>query len=287
MAAAKPFDVAIVGGGISGLTLAIGLLQQNVPITVYESASRFGEIGAGVGFGPNAVRAMGAISPDIVEGFKRCITDWESQRKDWFTVRVGDHRKASPDGILKQKENEGLKVGDPIFRIDYTNDGLAGGVHRAHFLDELLKLIPNSISKLGKRLINIDSAADGSQDVVLHFADATTAQHSAVVGCDGIKSRTREILLGQDEGRAVFSGKYAYRGLIPMDKAAEILGEDIARSSQLYMGYHGHILTYPIEKGSTMNGEYPERILRFFMRTNRPKSWPSAPVRHGKIHSGW
>jgi salicylate hydroxylase len=35
----KPFSIAIVGGGISGLTLAIGLLQHNVPITIYEAAS--------------------------------------------------------------------------------------------------------------------------------------------------------------------------------------------------------------------------------------------------------
>lgn len=57
MSSTKPFDIAIVGGGISGLTLAISLFKQNVPVTVYESASKFGEIGAGVGFGPNAVRA--------------------------------------------------------------------------------------------------------------------------------------------------------------------------------------------------------------------------------------
>ncbi|KAI0830007.1 mannitol 1-phosphate dehydrogenase [Hypoxylon sp. FL0890] len=247
----KPFNIAIVGGGISGLTLAIGLHKQNVPFTVYESAHKFGEIGAGVGFGPNSVRAMGLISPEIVEGYKRCVTKgWDES--NWFTVRVGDERKAGPDGVVKQREKEGLRVGDPVFEIHYTNDGLAGGVHRAHFLDELLKLVPEGTSKLGKRLVNITSATDGSQDVVLHFADGTTAQHSAVVGCDGIKSKSREILLGE-EYKAVFSGKYAYRGLIPMDKAIETLGEEIAQNSQMYMGYHGHLLTFPIEKGKTMN----------------------------------
>ncbi|XXG95391.1 hypothetical protein Hte_001653 [Hypoxylon texense] len=252
MSSTKPFDIAIVGGGISGLTLAISLFKQNVPVTVYESASKFGEIGAGVGFGPNAVRAMALISPEIVEGFKRCVTHGE-RMEDWFTVRIGDHRKAGPDGVLRQKEAAGLKVGDPIFEIHYTNNDLAGGVHRAHFLDELLKLIPDSVSRLGKRLVDITAAADGSQDAVLHFADGTTAQHSAAIGCDGIKSKTREVLLGADEGKAVFSGKYAYRGLIPMEKAVKLLGKEIAGNSQMYMGYHGHLLTFPIEKGKTMN----------------------------------
>ncbi|KAI0898848.1 mannitol 1-phosphate dehydrogenase [Annulohypoxylon nitens] len=250
----KPFNIAIVGGGISGISLAIGLYKQNVPFTVYESASKFGEIGAGLGFGPNAVVAMRGISPGIAEGYQRCVTHgWKSKERDWFTVRVGDERKAGPDGILKQKEKEGLKVGDPIFEMKYTNDNPAGGVHRAHFLDEMLKLIPESVSRFGKRLANITNATDGSQDVVLHFADGTTAQHSAVVGCDGIKSKTREILLGEETGKAVFSGKYAYRGLVPMEKAVGLLGEELAQNNQLFMGYHGHLLTFPIEKGKTMN----------------------------------
>ncbi|KAI2468654.1 mannitol 1-phosphate dehydrogenase [Annulohypoxylon bovei var. microspora] len=254
MTTTKPFNIAIVGGGISGVSLAIALYKRNVPFTVYESASKFGEIGAGLAFGPNAVKAMELISPDIVEGYQRCVTHgWESKSRDWFTVRVGDERKAGPEGVLKQKEKEGLKVGDPIFEIRYTNDYPAGGVHRAHFLDEMLKLLPDSVSKFGKRLANITSATDGSQDVVLHFADGTTAQHSAVVGCDGIKSKTREVLLGADEGKALFSGKYAYRGLIPMEKAVEMLGEEMAVNNQLFMGYHGHLLTLAIEKGKTMN----------------------------------
>ncbi|KAK6956529.1 hypothetical protein Daesc_001807 [Daldinia eschscholtzii] len=253
MATTKPFDIAIVGGGISGLTLAVALLRQNVPFTVYESAPKFTEIGAGLGFGPNAVTAVKLISPELFEGLKRRVTlGWESKRKNWFTIRVGDQRKAGPDGVLKQKEKEGLKVGDPIFEIQYSDDKLAGGVHRAHFLDELLALIPESVSRFGKRLVNVTSATDGSQDAVLHFADGTTAQHSAVVGCDGIKSKTREILLGE-KSKAVFSGKYAYRGLIPMDRAVELLGAEIAENPQLWMGYHRHLLTFPIEKGKTMN----------------------------------
>jgi 2-polyprenyl-6-methoxyphenol hydroxylase-like FAD-dependent oxidoreductase len=38
MATPKPFNIAIVGGGITGLTLAIALQQHNIPITIYEAA---------------------------------------------------------------------------------------------------------------------------------------------------------------------------------------------------------------------------------------------------------
>jgi salicylate hydroxylase len=93
-------------------------------------------------------------------------------------------------------------------------------------------------------------------DALLHFADGSTAKHSAVLGCDGIKSRTRSLVLGDSEATdAVFSGKYAYRGLIPMTKAVEIMGNDQPRTPQMYVGYHGHVLTFPIANGTICNGK--------------------------------
>jgi salicylate hydroxylase len=90
---------------------------------------------------------------------------------------------------------------------------------------------------------------------VLHFADGTTAIHTAVLGCDGIKSRIRSIVLRNSDGSpAVFSGKYAYRGLVPMEKAIEIMGEEKPKTPQMYVGYHGHVLTFPIANGKILNG---------------------------------
>ena len=81
------------------------------------------------------------------------------------------------------------------------------------------------------------------------------AQHTAVLGSDGIKSRTRQIVLGYvPAAKAEFSGKYAYRGLIPMAKAVEIMGEETCRTSQMHLGYHGHVLRFPIANGTIMNG---------------------------------
>ena len=42
----QPIEVAIVGGGIGGLALAIGLQQYpHVRVKIYEAASKFAEIG--------------------------------------------------------------------------------------------------------------------------------------------------------------------------------------------------------------------------------------------------
>ena len=62
----KAFNVAIIGGGIGGLALAIGLLKHShIDVQVYESAPSFGEIGAGVAFGPNAQRALELIGNGV------------------------------------------------------------------------------------------------------------------------------------------------------------------------------------------------------------------------------
>lgn len=55
------FRVAIIGGGIGGLTTALSLATYNpelTNITVYEQALEYSEIGAGVGIGIQAGRAL-------------------------------------------------------------------------------------------------------------------------------------------------------------------------------------------------------------------------------------
>lgn len=48
----------VVGGGIGGLAAAVSLRRVGWEVVVYERAAEFGEIGAGVGVMPNALRAL-------------------------------------------------------------------------------------------------------------------------------------------------------------------------------------------------------------------------------------
>ncbi|KAF9878658.1 mannitol 1-phosphate dehydrogenase [Colletotrichum karsti] len=236
----KNLNIAVVGGGIAGLTLTLQLLLHRIPTTLYEQAPKFGEIGAGVSFGPNALRAMSLISPHVRQAFENQATynQSEDHKGVWFAFRFGE----SCDG--KHKE------GDLIYRLKC--DGGQTSIHRAHFLDELVKLLPDGVAKFGKRAVDYE---DDGKGVLLKFQDGTTARHDAVIACDGIKSKLRGVLLGEDNPAAkpVFSGKYAYRGLVPIERAEELLGEELARNSQMYFGRHGHILTFSVAKGKMMN----------------------------------
>ena len=85
------FSIAIIGGGIGGLTLAIGLLKYpHIDVQIYESAPSFGEIGAGITIGPNAQRAFELIGNGMKEAFTRHATPnlWASHYNNYTENRV-------------------------------------------------------------------------------------------------------------------------------------------------------------------------------------------------------
>ena len=51
-------SVAIIGGGIGGLSAALSLLQAGVDVQVYEQAPTLGEVGAGLQVSPNAALVL-------------------------------------------------------------------------------------------------------------------------------------------------------------------------------------------------------------------------------------
>jgi salicylate hydroxylase len=218
MTSAKDFRVAIVGGGIAGLTLAIALHQRGIPATIYERAAKFGEIGAGVSFTPNAIRAMRACHPGIAAAFEKVCTrnGWESKRKVWFDY---------VDGVESET------------RFSITNDLGQNGVYRAHFLDELVKLLPPGKAVFGKCLQKITESAEGL--VAMEFADGTVEYADAVIGCDGIKSKVRQYVVGagHPSAKPSYSHKYAYRAMVPMDEAIKAIGEEKAMNACMHVSF--------------------------------------------------
>src|SRR3954468_15851453 len=59
----------VVGGGLGGLTAAVALRRVGWRVTVLERAPEFGEVGAGIGVMPNAMRALDAL--DLGEAVRR------------------------------------------------------------------------------------------------------------------------------------------------------------------------------------------------------------------------
>src|SRR5579863_444950 len=50
--------IAVIGGGIGGLTAALSLRQAGFAVDIYEQAPALTEIGGGINMGPNAARVL-------------------------------------------------------------------------------------------------------------------------------------------------------------------------------------------------------------------------------------
>jgi salicylate hydroxylase len=215
----KRLDYAIIGGGISGLCLAIALHHRGVSVHIYERARKFGEIGAGVSFTSNALQSMKICHPGIHDAFEKVSTRnvWPSKQSVWFDYYNGQQASSEK----------------PAFSI--TNDLGQRGVHRAHFLDELVKMIPSDISSFGKELERYERGSDGVY--TLSFGDGSTARADAIIACDGIKSRVRQLMFGIDHECAFpsYTHKYAYRALVPMADAAAAIGSEKAENACMHV----------------------------------------------------
>lgn len=138
--------------------------------------------------------------------------------------------------------------------ITYNNSQRGGrnSVHRARFVEELAKLIPKDCVLFNKTLVDMHQ---DRASVQITFQDGTTTSHSAAIACDGIKSIARGLLLGKDHPHAapVFSGEYAYRGLIPREAADSIFGHEMLSAGNMFCGTDAYILLYPVDGGKLIN----------------------------------
>jgi salicylate hydroxylase len=214
--------VAIIGGGIGGLTAAIALSRAGIEVAVYEAAAELREIGAGVALHPNAMRVLRAIGAE--DGVRKV-----AGRSEWQVLRNG------MTGRLISRTNR---------KEQAASFGIEGATaHRADLLDVLAALVGPGVVSLGKRCVSIDSAV-----AVARFADGSEAEADVIVGADGIHSVVRTALFGQDAPR--FTGKVCYRSVIP---AAAVAGTPFAAENGQWLGPHGTIVLYPMRGEELIN----------------------------------
>ena len=187
--------VAIVGGGICGLALALNLKQRNVDCDVYERVPQVKELGVGITALPHAMReftALGVGDELLAAGIEN--------RESAFFNRFGQ---------LIYKEPRGKFAGYQYPEV---------GIHRGKLH---LILFAAARKRLGDAAIHTDHdcvrVEQDERGATAHFRRFSTGEAlesvraDVVVACDGINSTIRKQFYPND--KVAFAGINTWRGV--------------------------------------------------------------------------
>lgn len=238
----RPLHVAIIGGGLCGLSLAIALTKRGIAHTIYESRASFTEIGAGINLGPNCIEAFALIDPEIGDQIYSLVTRNPGKDDDvWSNVRLGAPTKNYEDAKLIHQTHTA-----PVAKTGSMT------ASRNELLQFLARRTKPENAKFNKRLVGIDQSDEG---VSITFEDGTKETASIVIACDGAHSTTRRVLLGADDPAATpkFTHVGAYRGVFRKDDLEDLIGKEQAEVMTIRVGPGGYVVSYPIDGGRNVN----------------------------------
>lgn len=247
--------IVIAGGGIGGLSAALGLSNKGFRVIVLEKASAFGEIGAGIQLGPNAFHALDDFGVGEAARDKAVFID---------TLRLMD--AVSGDEIMH------IPL-DAAFRERFGNPYAV--IHRADIHGVLL----DACRARGNVDLRVDSEVAGyDQDgagVSVRLAGGERVAGDVLVGADGLRSNIRQTVVG--DGAPRVSGHSTYRSVIPFDKMPEELRWNAAT---LWAGPKCHIVHYPLSGWKYFN-------LVVTYHNDAPEPVAGQPVTKDEVRKGF
>jgi salicylate hydroxylase len=223
--------LVVVGGGIGGVAMALALGRQGHRVQLLEQADQIGAIGYGVQMGPNVMPMLDALGIGA-----------EVRAAAYFPKDILLH-----DYLTGQTLSH-IPLQTPEFAQRYQSQPYIA-IHRVDMHELLLK----ACQKYPHISLNQSTTVSGytqTSDVVsLHTAQGQTVLASAVVACDGLRSRLRTQMRPTDVPRE--SGYVAHRSLIPMDQAPAQVQH--RQGVTMWAGPGLHVIYYPLRQASLVN----------------------------------
>lgn len=223
-----PQQLLVAGGGIGGLAATLAVARAGWEVRLFERASAFTEVGAGIQLGPNVTRILQDWGLDAA---LRAVAA--------FPERLCVRNAVSGDelGVLPLGSNMQTRYGAPYATI-----------HRA----DIHGLLATAVAQHANVYVNLDQPVtnftDDGRVVTLRVGRGTQVEGDALIGADGLWSRVRQQLLADTPPRV--TGHLAYRAMIRQSGLPEKL-----RSQQVtaWLGPRLHVIQYPVRRGEWLN----------------------------------
>jgi 2-polyprenyl-6-methoxyphenol hydroxylase-like FAD-dependent oxidoreductase len=181
----------IIGGGISGLCMAIALRKKGIAATVFERVPELREVGAGLSLWVNAIKALDKI------GLTEAL-----------------HAISVPQTIGGLRSSKGHILSNSMRgkAASKTGETLVVVLHRAELLSALLQKAGEENVITGAECLGFEQDDNG---VSARFADGQEVCGDFLLGADGINSVIRAQLFGNSAPR--YSGYTGWRSVTQFD----------------------------------------------------------------------
>jgi len=234
--------VAIIGGGIGGVALAVACLHRGIPYTLYERDSGFEARSQGYGLtlqqASRAIRGLGVFS--LEEGLI-------STR---HVVHTTDGKVIGEWGIRKWGQADAKP---PPKR---TNVHIARQSLRLALLEQLGGGGDDAI-KWGYQLVDFKECDGGGVDLSFQVdGEMKSARADLVVGADGIRSQVRKLLIGEDVSPLHYLDCIVILGICPLANLDDLesFDDSLLDSATVFQTANGHERMYmmPYDADSVM-----------------------------------
>ena len=185
--------IAVIGAGLGGLTVTGFLQRAGFTVSIYEQAPAFSRIGAGIILSANATKVL---------------------------RRLGVERELIETGIKPECYiSRAWDTGETMYEIhfDAASEEHYGGtyinIHRGDLHEILAKAVTPGTIAFNHLLTGIERSNGAYR---LTFDNGATAEADIVIGGDGIRSKVREVLVG--DGPPQFTGAVAHRAIFSADR---------------------------------------------------------------------
>lgn len=219
--------VAIIGGGIGGVALAVACLHRGIPFTIYERDTNFEARSQGYGLtlqqASKAIEGLGIFSLD------------EGVISTRHVVHTTDGKIIGEWGIRKWLESDAKKF------QKRTNVHIARQALRLALLEQLGG---NERLQWGHQLIDFKKCEEEGVELTFQVnGKIKSVKTDLVVGADGIRSTVRRLLIGEDIAPLRYLGCIVILGICPL-KALDGLDSPLLDSATVFQTANGNERIY-------------------------------------------